>query len=124
MDSDRGAGPMAKKPKCSSKWQSEWKRYNVSENRKRPSFIHYNICGTDFSVASRGVHHVKHHVDGMKHSETACGMPSQSTCFRKGTFEDQVTTAEIYFSTFIDEHNMMQPITSQNYVKSRFQTAR
>ena len=79
MDSNTGTGPMAKEPKHSSKWQSEWKRYNMSESRKGPSFVHCNICGTDFSVASGGVHDVKHDVDEKKHGETALGMASQSS---------------------------------------------
>ena len=29
-----------------------------------------------------------------------------AVCHRKDALEDQVTTAEIYFSTFIAEHNM------------------
>lgn len=44
-----------------------------------------------------------------KHREFALGMASQSTLltsFRKDTLEDQVTTAEVYFVTFIAEHNM------------------
>ena len=83
--------------------------YNMSESQRGPSFVHCNICGTEFSVASGGAHVVKRHVEGKKHSELARGMASQSTItasFRKGSPDDQVTTAEVYFATFIAEHNM------------------
>ena len=115
MDSEIVSGPLAKKLKHASRWQSEWKRYNMNESRKGPSFVHCNICSTDFSVASGGLYDVKRHIDGKKHSEAARGMTSQSTlaetlavCRRKDVLvlEEQVTTAEIYFSTFIAEHNM------------------
>lgn len=81
----------------------------MSESRRGPSFVHCSICGTEFSVASGGAHEVKRHMEGKKHSELARGMASQSTItasFRKGSLDDQVKAAEVYFATFIAEHNM------------------
>lgn len=57
MDGD--ADPVIMKQKRASKWQSEWKRYNMNESRKEFSFIYCNVCGTDFSVTSGGAHDVK-----------------------------------------------------------------
>ena len=88
--------------------------------------MHCNICGTDFSVASGGLYNVKRHIDGKKHSEMASGMTSQSTlaetlavCHRKDALvlEDQITTAEIYFSTFIAEHNNMAFLVADHFKK-------
>ena len=66
--SSRG-GPATKKPKRVSKWQHEWKRYNMSESRKGSSYVHCDICGTDFSIAGGGSHEVKRHVEGRRHIE-------------------------------------------------------
>ena len=75
----------------------------MSESRKGPSFVHCNICGTDFSVASGGAHEVRRHMDSKKHGELARGMTSPSTIIfslRKNSLGDQVTAAEVYFATF------------------------
>ena len=104
--SDSKAGPAAKKAKRSCKWQPSWKRYNVTAS---PSYVHCSVCGTDFSVASGCVHEVKRHVESKKHCELARRMTSQSTltdAFQKDSLSDQVTQAEVYFATFIAEHNV------------------
>ena len=74
-------------------------------------------------MASGGPYDVKRHIDGKKHSETARGMTSQSTlaetlavCHALA-LEDQVTTAEIYFSTFIAEHNNMAFLAADHFTK-------
>ena len=106
--SDSEAGPAAKKAKRSCKWQPSWKHYNVTASKKGPSYVHCSVCGTDFSVASGGVHEVKRHVESKKHCELACRMTSQSTltdAFQKDSLSDHVT-AEVYFATFIAEHNL------------------
>ena len=107
--SDSEAGPAAKKAKRSCKWQRSWKPYNVTASKKGTSYVHCSVCGNDFSAASGGVHEVKRHVESKKHCELARRMTSQSTltdAFQKGSLSDQVTQAEVYFATFIAEHNL------------------
>ena len=48
------SGPSSKKAKRSCKWQSDWKRYHMSESKRGASYAHCDICQTDFSVASGG----------------------------------------------------------------------
>ena len=51
----------------------------MSESRKGPSFVHCDICGTDFSIASGGSHKVKRHVEGKRHVERAREAVGQSS---------------------------------------------
>ena len=63
-------GPAPKKTKRPSKWQPEWARYNVSATRKGSTYVHCEVCDTDFTVAGGGVHEVKRHMETKKHMET------------------------------------------------------
>ena len=104
-------GPVAKRLKGPSKWQPEWMRYNMSTSKKGPSYVHCKVCAVDFSVAGGGVHEVKRHMDTKKHKENAKGMTNQLTptspmLQRKNSLEDDITTAELYFTTFVVEHNL------------------
>ena len=105
-----GLPPAPKRTKRASKWQEEWKKYSMKQSKRGASFVHCNICCTDFSIASGGVHEVKRHMGTKKHVELAKQSAGQTTIaatFRKGTsVADQVTAAEIYFSMFIAEHNL------------------
>ena len=70
----------------------------MTESKKGVSYVHCNICGSDFSVASGGIHEVKRHAESKKHSELACGMTSQSTLaatFEKKSLRYQVTKTEV-----------------------------
>ena len=81
----------------------------MTASKKGPSYVHCSVCGTDFSVASGDVHDVKRHVESKKDCELARGMTNQSTltdAFQKDSLSDQVTQAEVYFVTFIAEHNL------------------
>ena len=84
------AEPVTRKCKRASKWLPEWKRYNMSESRKGPSFaiVRCNICDSDFSVASGGFHYVKHHLEGKKHNELARTLVSQPTCYKNEALID------------------------------------
>ena len=59
-----------------------------------------------------GVHEIKRHMGTKKHSEAAKHALSTSqtritaATFQRGTVDDMVTAAEIYFTTFIAEHNI------------------
>ena len=56
------------------------------------------------------MHDVKRHIESKKHCELARGMTSQSTltdAFQKDSLSDQVTQAEVYFATFMAEHNLL-----------------
>ena len=37
-------------------------KHNMKQSKRGASFIHCNLCGNDFSIASGGVHEVKRHV--------------------------------------------------------------
>ena len=41
----------------------------MKANRKGKLFVHSNLCSTDFSVASSGIHEVVQHIGNMKYSE-------------------------------------------------------
>ena len=103
------SGPSSKKAKRSCEWQSDWKRYHMSESKRGASYAHCDICQTDFSVASGGFNEVKRHVENKKHKDLAAGMAGQSTlasAIARSLATDQVTRAEIYFSMFVTEHNL------------------
>ena len=59
---DSGPTP-AKKTKVASKWQEDWKHYNMKRSMKGASYVHCNVCLADFSVASGGVHGLKRHIN-------------------------------------------------------------
>ena len=73
----------------------------MNKSKKGPSFIHCKICTVDFSVAGGGVHEVKRHMETKKHKDNAKGMIQT-----KNTLQNDITTAELYFTTFIVEHNL------------------
>ena len=102
---------MTKKPKRASKWQADWKRYNMTSSGKGSSYAYCKTCGVDFSVAGGGVHEVKRHIQTKKHQDHVRGMSNQlsissSLQSSKNSLDDRITTAELYFSTFIAEHNL------------------
>ena len=109
--SSTSAGPVPKKPRRSSTWQPELTRYNMTASRKGPTYAHCKVCDTDFAVAGGGVHEVKRHMETKKHKENAKGMANQSTIESalsrsKNSLEDDISAAELYFTTFISKHNL------------------
>ena len=105
------AGPAPKKQKRPSKWQPEWARYNMTASRRGPTYAHCKLCDTDFAIAGGGVHEVKRHMETKKHKENAKGMENQLTLQSalsrsRNSLEDDITAAELYFTTFISEHNI------------------
>ena len=44
---DSGPTP-AKKTKVPSKWQEDWKHYNMKRSMKGASYVHCNVCLADF----------------------------------------------------------------------------
>ena len=74
------------------------------ESRKGPSFVHCKVCLCDFSL---GFNDVKCHIESKKHKDFEKAMKGQSSIsLCKTLLEDQVTRAELYFATFIAEHNL------------------
>ena len=61
--------PPNKKTKRASKWQKEWEKYNMKQSKRGASFVYCNVCCTDFSVTSGGVHDVKRHIGTKRHTE-------------------------------------------------------
>ena len=109
--SSASVGPAPKKSKRPCKWQPEWTRYNMSASRKGPTYVHCKVCDADFTVAGGGVHEVKRHMETKKHQENAKGMANQLTIQSamsrsKNSLEDDITSAELHFTTFISEHNL------------------
>lgn len=104
--------PARKKTKRDSKWQDGWKKYHMKPSRRGVSFAHCMVCSIDLSIASGGVHELKRHIATKRHSDLAKHFESASqtritaVSLRKDTLADQVTAAEIYFSTFLVEHNI------------------
>ena len=115
-ESDLECPPISKKPKRASRWQPEWKGYNMMESRKGPNF---EFCLCDFSVSSGGFNDVKRHIESQKHKEFSKCMEGQSSMMsfsKKDSLEDQVTKAELYFTTFIAEHNLSF-LTADHFTK-------
>ena len=76
---ESGPGSFSKKAKRLCKWHPDWKQCHMSGSKRGASYAYCNICRTDFSVASGGIHEVKRHVESKKHQELAAGMAGQST---------------------------------------------
>ena len=80
------------------------------------------VCNCDFSVAGGGVHEVKRHCSSQKH-EAGLRVFSQQQPLTallhqvssKSSFQDQVTTAELLFSTFLVEHNLPLSTSSADH---------
>ena len=101
--------PKSKKPKRASRWQPEWIECNMMESRKGPNFVHCKFCLCDFSVSSGGFNDVKRHIESKKHKYSTKTMKSQSSMVsfaKRDTLDDQVTNAELYFTTYMAEHNL------------------
>ena len=78
----------------------------MTASRKGSTYVHCKVCAADFCVAGGGVHEVKRHIDTKKHKENAKGMRNQRTLANtmlksKNSLEDDITAAELYFTTFI-----------------------
>ena len=70
-----------------------------------------NLSCCDFSASSGGVHEVKRHISTKKHTELAETSAGQTKliaprCKTTGVPEDKVITADVYYATFIAEHNL------------------
>ena len=122
--------PPAKKTKRASKWQDEWKKYNMKRSKRGESYVYCNICCKDFSIASGGLHEVKRHMGSKKHGELAKQSASQTkitaATFRKDVLADQVTAAEIFFLLLLQSiiYLSLLPITLLNCVKLCSQIAK
>ena len=84
-----------------------------------PSFVHCKVCLCDYSVCSGGFNDVKRHIESKKHKDFEKAMNGQSSislCKRDTLLEDQVTRAELYFATFIAEHNLAL-MTADHFTK-------
>ena len=86
-------------------------RYNVTASRTGPTYANCKVCDTDFVIAGGGVHEMKRHMETKKHKENAKSMENQLTLQSalsrsKNSLEDDITAAELYFTTFISEHNI------------------
>ena len=100
-----------KKRHVASKWRAEWTKYHLKPSAKGSSYAFCTICNMDFSVAGGGLHEVKRHCGSLKHSrlvKESVNQPSISTAFERNSpsLQDQVTTAELFFTAFIAEHNL------------------
>ena len=102
-----------------SKWQPEWTAsFRMKRSVKGSSYTYCSVCSCDFSVAGGGVHEVKRHCASRKHTENLKAVSQQPVLTAamfasKPSTRDQVTTAELYFTSFIVEHNL--PISSADH---------
>ena len=101
------------KRKRSCKWSIDWKRYYMTPSKKGVSYVCCTLCHTEFSIASGGIHDVRRHAEGKKHREFARSVSSQvpikaalQSSSATVSVDRQVTAAEVYFSTFVAEHNL------------------
>ena len=108
------------KRKRSCKWSIDWKRYYMTPSKKGVSYVCCTLCHTEFSIASGGIHDVRRHAEGKKHREFARSVSSQvpikaalQSSSATASVDRQVTAAEVYFSTFVAEHNL--PFLASDY---------
>ena len=101
------------KRKRSCKWSAERKRYRMTPSKKGVSYMYCMPCQTDILIASGGVYDVRRHVNGKKHKEYARSIASQvpikvalQSSSALASVDREVTVAEVYFATFIVEHNL------------------
>ena len=85
----------------------------MTPSKKGATHVYCKLCQTDISIASGGVYDVRRHVDGKKHKEYARSVASQvpikaalQSSSASASVDRQVTVAEVYFATFIAEHNL------------------
>ena len=114
--------PSRGKGKRACKWSDDWKRYNMTRSKRGASYVYCTLCQTDISIASGGVHSVRRHVVGKKHKEYARSVALQvpikaalqsSSAAVSQSVGCQVTAAEVYFATFVAEHNL--PFTASDH---------
>ena len=92
------------------KWRKDFEEnFKVFKSRRGSSFAHCSICNADFSVAAGGINDVKRHLDTQKHQSFVHQVilqPPVMSCFKTHYESAAVATAEIYFATFVAEHNL------------------
>ena len=111
-NSSSESGPSRKKPRhTESKWQASWSKYHLKPSKKGATFVNCTVCNCDFSVAGGGIHEVKRHCNSAKHTQLIKDIETQpsissafSTC--RPSVDDQVMSAELYFTSFVVEHNL------------------
>ena len=80
-------------------------------SRKGPSYASCNICAIDLSVGGGALCEVKQHMESKHHKDGAKAFTIQATMTsllsqKKQSLNEQVTTAELYFTIFIAEYNL------------------
>ncbi len=95
----------------------------MSKRRKGVYHAHYKSCNADISIEHGGRDDIKRHLASQKHIDLEAASSSTSTIthfFAKlgSSEEDQVTKAELYFTSFIIEHNI--PISASDHAGSLF----
>ena len=80
----------------------------MSPSRKGPSYAHCNVCAIDLSVGGGGLCEVKRHMESKRHKDDAKAFTNQATMTsllsqKKQSVNEQVITAELYFTIFIAE---------------------
>ena len=85
----------------------------MSSNRNGPSYAHCNICAIDLSVGGGGLCEVKRHMESKHHRDGVKAFTNQAAASmtsllsqKKQSLNEQVTTAELYFTILIAEHNL------------------
>ena len=96
-----------------SKWQASWTKYWLKASRKGATFAYCTVCGSHFSVSSGGLHDVKRHCKTLKHTRLLKDIGAQpsiaascSSSASRPTLDEKVITAELYFMSFIVQHNL------------------
>ena len=96
-----------------SKCQSSWMKYHSKPSKKGATFAYCSVCGSDFSVGSGGLDDVKCRCKTLKHTRMLKDIGAQLSMSlsllcgpSRPTLNEQVITAELYFTSFIVEHNL------------------
>ena len=87
-----------------SKWQATWTKYRLKSSEKGTTYAYCTVCSSDFSVSGGGVHDVKRHCKSVKHTNLLKDIEAQpsissSSTTSTPTLNEQVMTAELYFTS-------------------------
>ena len=95
--------------------QDSWTKYRLKQSKRGSTYAYCTVCHCDFSVGGGGLHDVKRHCSSLRHMrllKETDGQPSINS--RDQSLSEQVMVAELYFTSFIVEHNPIISLSSAN----------
>lgn len=115
--------PKAKKVKVQQRYRVEYSQTWPCLIASQLSDYHVfcSVCRSDFSIAHGGRDDCRRHIESKKHetyAKSATGLKNLKDFFPKKTEGNEVTNAEMLFTSFLVEHNL--PIRSADHAGPLF----